>query len=522
MCNYNYDIIVIGGGCGGLTAAACAAKEGKSVLLLEKNGTVGGALSGFVRGRFEFDTSLRAVPDLNGSDIKAVFDELNISDKIQWQETDRAYRLITHGSDNSLIDAEIPFGRDAFVAAAEKYVPGSRRSVERLMQLVSDVCEGFKYISSIDGGLNPKNFKTLRKEHGNFMRTAAYSVDEVLSKLGVPKKACDIFNALWVYYGIDTSQLNFAQYALMFGSYIAGGAVPKNGGVEIATALAECVEDYGGEIRCNSPVERIIFENKAAVGVILKNGEKLFAKHIICNCSPTTAFTKLMKQKDVPESAAKRINACGFGVRAAVLYLGLNRSPEELGIKDYSVFITDTANTEKQQKLMKTLDGNNTVIAVCPNVIIPERSPQGTSVLTLTTLYTDNCWANIEPENYFEAKDRLASKLVSVYEAATGINIRDSIEELEVATPLTFARILGTPQGVGFGYRSDGINSLLSRISTESKDRDVNGLSFCGGWDVQLAGVSSSIASGRNCAYAALCELQDDKTDTEKEQKDER
>lgn len=515
---YNYDIIVIGGGCGGLTAAACAAKEGKKVLLLEKNNTVGGTLSGFVRGRFEFDASLRAVDFKDGGDIKAVFDELGIADKIQWQPLDRAFRLITHSSDGSPIDAAVPFGRDAFVAAAEKYAPGSRRSVEKLMQLVDDVCEGFKFISSIDGGLNSKNFKTLRKEHGNFMRTASYTVDEVLSRLAIPGKARDIFTALWIYDGIDTSQLNFAQYALMFNSYTESCAIPKNGSVEIATALSECIEDNGGEIRCNSPVERIIFENNSAAGVILKNGEKLFAKRIICNCSPTTALTRLIKPKDVVKSAAKRVNAAGFGVRAAVLYLGLNRSPEELGIKDYSVLITDTASSEKQQKLMKTLDGNNTVIAVCPNVIMSERSPQGTSILTLTTLYTDNCWANIEPENYFEAKDRLALKLVSIYEAATGNIIHDNIEELEIATPLTFARILGTPQGVGFGYRSDGINSLISRISTEAKDRDINGLSFCGGWDVQLSGVSPSIASGRNCAYAVLSELQNENNESTKEE----
>ena len=50
MSKKNYDIIVIGAGCGGLTAAACAAKEGKKVLLLERHNTPGGFASGFVSG----------------------------------------------------------------------------------------------------------------------------------------------------------------------------------------------------------------------------------------------------------------------------------------------------------------------------------------------------------------------------------------------------------------------------------------------------------------------------------------
>ena len=58
MTEKSYDIIVIGAGCGGLTAAACAAKEGKKVLLLERHNAPGGFSSSFVRGRFEFDISL--------------------------------------------------------------------------------------------------------------------------------------------------------------------------------------------------------------------------------------------------------------------------------------------------------------------------------------------------------------------------------------------------------------------------------------------------------------------------------
>ena len=48
-------------------------------------------------------------------------------------------------------------------------------------------------------------------------------------------------------------------------------------------------------------------------------------------------------------------------------------------------------------------------------------SPAGTTILCLTTLYSDNCWSNINPENYFDEKDMLAARLIANFESATGI-----------------------------------------------------------------------------------------------------
>ena len=54
----DYDVVVVGGGLGGLSAAAFLAKEGKKVLLLERQNVPGGYATSFLRGRFEFEISL--------------------------------------------------------------------------------------------------------------------------------------------------------------------------------------------------------------------------------------------------------------------------------------------------------------------------------------------------------------------------------------------------------------------------------------------------------------------------------
>lgn len=515
MSEKNYDIIVIGAGCGGLTAAACAAKEGKNVLLLERHNTPGGFASSFVRGRFEFDVSLHQLCGFGKSaglgEVRQIFEYLGISDKIQWIDIPNAYRLITKASDGSEIDVTMPFGAENFIEAMEHYVPGSRQSMIKLFNLAEEIVNS---INSITSGGTQKGlkfmYKTL-KEHGNFIRTAPYSVNKVLDALNVPKKAQEIFTAYWMYLGVDCDRLSFVHYMSMVYSYLTfGSVVPKMRSHEMSMALAGAIEDNGGEIRYNSHVSRILFKDGQASGVILKNGEKIECKHLICTCSPTTAYGKLIKAKDVPESALKRTNARSFGMRGACLYLGLNRSPADLGITEHSYFITDTANTVNQYNLMKSIETNNAQAAVCLNIADPTASPSGTTLLCITTLYSDNCWANVNPENYFDEKDMLAARLIANFENSTGIVIHNSIEELEVATPITFARYTYTPQGTVYGYYGDDWDGIIPRIMTEASDCDTKGLRFCGGWGAQLSGMSSAIASGRNAAFATLGDIKEE------------
>ena len=54
----NADIIIIGGGLGGLTTGALLAKEGLRVIVLEKNAVIGGGLQTFRRGNIEFETGM--------------------------------------------------------------------------------------------------------------------------------------------------------------------------------------------------------------------------------------------------------------------------------------------------------------------------------------------------------------------------------------------------------------------------------------------------------------------------------
>ena len=63
-----YDIVVVGAGNAGMSAALQCQLAGKKTLLIEKHNLPGGAASSFIRGRFEVEPSLHEICDYGPDD----------------------------------------------------------------------------------------------------------------------------------------------------------------------------------------------------------------------------------------------------------------------------------------------------------------------------------------------------------------------------------------------------------------------------------------------------------------------
>ena len=98
-----------------------------------------------------------------------------------------------------------------------------------------------------------------------------------------------------------------------------------------------------------------------------------------------------------------------------------------------------------------------------------------------------------KPEDYKKYKNALAKKYIEDAEKTLGISIMPHIEEISVATPVTFARYLGTPEGTIYGYKLSGWDNLMARTAGEKTDYAIPGLSFCGGHYIR--------GDGYSCAY---------------------
>ena len=344
----SYDVVIIGAGNGGLAAAIRVLQGGFSCLLLEKHNLPGGFATSFKRGRFEFEASLHELNDFGSpqepGEIRTLFRDLGVEDKIDWLRIPEAYHLITT---DKKYDCEMPFGVDAFINKMEEYCPGSKKSVTEFFELCNEVRAAQDYSNKVNGNTDSDYMKS---HFPNFIKAGSYSVNEVLDALHMPKKAQDILNAYWCYLGVDCDRLSFLHYGSMVIRYITRDAwMPKMRSHEISLAFDARIRELGGDIWYQSEAAEIRTDDQNnIVGVVLTDGTLIKTNHVIADCSPHTVFGKMMDKKSVSEKVVRATNARTFAGRGFSLFLGLNKTAEELGIKSHNYFIYDTADTVKQ------------------------------------------------------------------------------------------------------------------------------------------------------------------------------
>ena len=237
------------------------------------------------------------------------------------------------------------------------------------------------------------------------------------------------------------------------------------------------------------------------------DGKEVATEHVVSNASPHLVYGRMVDPKDIPEEELKLANARGLAGRGVSMFLGLNKSPEELGLHDYSYFIYHSLDTKAEFGGMETIE-NPAQVTVCLNAALPDCSPKGTTILYFTSLYFSDFFGDIAtPENYFELKDKIADRLIDAFEKGTGAKIRDAIEEIEVGTPVTYAHYTGSPQGAIYGYLLTGLDNMMPRVMRMYDEKHLPGLQFCGGHAMRGSGYNSSYLSGNLAAKLTLMEM---------------
>ena len=484
-----FDVIVVGAGNGGLAAAANTASEGLKTLLLEKHNIPGGCATSFRRGRFEFEPSLHELCSVGTAErpnaVYKVFDDLGA--KINWEyEKGHIFRSISKGENG--FDVRVNAGIEGFCESLEKEVPGCKENVRALLALKPKIAAAIDYIYATKG--NPNGLVMLLK-HADFMRAAGHSVEEVMTALGIPEKAQNIICTYWGYLGVPTDELNCMHFLNMLYDYVVdGAAMPRHRSHELSLALIDVIQKHGGQVWYNSEVTEFLYKEDGSVCGVVANGEKLYAKEVISNVIPHNVFN-MSETKHIPEQNLKLANAREFGISVATVYLGLDCTIEELGMTDYTVFISGNPNPRVQNDT-RAEDGLYIVNSL--NNVIPDSSEPGTCTMFFTIpVYGHDVPKDLTPQGYKKYKNDLAKKYIEDAEKVLGISIMPHIEEISVATPVTFARYLGTPEGTIYGYKLSGWDNLMARTAGEKSDYAIPGLSFCGGHYIR--------GDGYSCAY---------------------
>ena len=354
------------------------------------------------------------------------------------------------------------------------------------------------------GKLNPF---TLMGKYGDFMRLASHSIEDVEIALGIPEKARQILNTYWGYLGVPTDDLNAVHYLSLLAAFVqVKPSMPYNRSHELSLALVKAFQGFGGEIRYNSEVTEFLFDDEGAAIGVVANGEKIYAKKIISNVIPSNVINR-SDPKKLPKRMKKLANARKMGMTFVTIYLGLDKSMEELGIKDYSVFISRSNDPRDQYNNRKDF---GMYVVNCLNKVLPDSSPKGTCTLFFTILFMpDDFPEDLDETSYKDFKNEIARRYIEDYEKTIGVSVMPHIEEIVIATPVTFARYLGTPDGAIYGYANDTWDNIIGRVVREPMEYTVKNLKFCGGHHTRGDGFPSGYITGDKAGQATVKELKE-------------
>lgn len=504
-----YDAVVVGAGNAGMSAAIQLALAGKKTLLIEQHNLPGGCASSFRRGRFEIEPSLHELCDVGPTsdpgDVRKLLETYGVD--VEWKEVGDCFRVISTYSDGSPMDVTMPSGIDNFINKMEEYAPGSRESMVKLFDLFQEVLDGIAYITASAGHADSN---VLKAKYPNMLKTGAYPTKKVFKALKLSQKAQDILSTYWSYLGVDMEHLAFIHYAAMVHKYVSRGAyIPAHTSHEISLKMIERFRELGGEVWFNCRANEFIFKGDRCVGVKTNLGD-IECDTVLANINPDIIYGKMMDKKLIPEREKKLSTKRGgrYGARMITAYFGLNKTAEELGIKDYSIFMPGTADSAKEYKnILGGLKTNEYSIFLCYNVANPEASPEGTSLVSFTTFANPDEWNNVSEADYVALKNKFAQKFIDTLKKKTGIDIAPYIEEVSIASPWTFARYLNAPEGSVYGYETRDWDGMMARMMMLSADYPIKGLRPIGTSGPRGDGYSAAYICGQLIAKLAIKDL---------------
>ena len=504
-----FDVVVAGAGNAGLMAALKLQKAGRKVLLVEQNNHPGGCATSYVRRRFELDPCQHEIAAVGSAAkpgiIRSLFEDMGVD--IGWIQVKDCFRVVGRYSDGSPMDVTVPSGREALIDVLEREVPGCREKMEKFFRLLAEVNDGLTYFSGVD------RYSILHalRNYPDLLVTGSYSCNAVFRAMDLPQKCIDILSSYWSYVGVDLDRAAFLPYAMMISCFMEDGAYISTATAhEISTALEDRFRQLGGKVWYNCRAESFLFKGDHLCGVMTSYGE-VKCRYALANINQDIVYGKMVPKELVPSRIRKLASARKgkYGARMFTVHLCLDATPEELGIKDYSVFIVGTADPVKEYSdMMAGMDSNNFAIFVCYNVANPKASPEGTCICSLTTFCTPSDWEDLSQEEYGKFKTKCAEKLIGLLKENTGIDLKGHIEEISIATPWTFARYLGTPEGCAYGHEAGGWDDIITRNMEIDKDYPLKGLKTIGADGPRGDGFSSAYQCGEQMARLVLKELE--------------
>ncbi|MGO0062481.1 phytoene desaturase family protein [Brevibacillus fluminis] len=303
---YHYDVIVVGSGIGGLTAAVELAALGSKVLVLEQHYLFGGACSTYTRkGGFKFEAGVESISGLGEQGpVNHLLKRHGLEGAITWLKNTYEYR---DGNQTKIIPNDYWAWRDQLIAE----FPHERTGIEAMFTEIKACYDGMYSVFAPDR-LCPRKPESMEEMtrfaemYPEFLRWSTSTWKEFLDGFVREPALRAQMSMLTGYVGDAGEETPAGTMIALMGYFLIGGFRPQGGGGELAMKLVEKLREYGGEALLSQLVQSIIVADNQVHGVVTKKGV-YYAPVVISNVDPRVTYEKLVGLDKLPLSYQEKV-----------------------------------------------------------------------------------------------------------------------------------------------------------------------------------------------------------------------
>ncbi|HKG96543.1 MAG TPA: NAD(P)/FAD-dependent oxidoreductase [Pyrinomonadaceae bacterium] len=518
-----YDVIVIGGGHNGLVNAAYLARAGKRVLVLERRHVLGGAaVTEEVFPGFKFSVCSYVVSLLRPEIIRELdlprhgleilpldgtFTPMPNGDYL-WRVNDHA-RTRREIARHSRLDAEAydEYGKAMiemahFVKPIMSMTPPDPTTLDP---------KGWKNLAFLG-----RRFQKLPDEDKynqvQLMTMSAVDFLDQWFETDVLKATMSASGIIGTFLGVrspGTAYVLLHHYMGEIDGAFRSWGFARGGTGAISNAIGDAAREAGVEIRTEAPIAKILVKNGRATGVVLANGDEIYADVVSSSVDPRLTFMKMIGEEHLPDDFCADLKRYKYRGSSGKVNLALDGLPDFKAMPGPGAHLRGAISISPGVDYMERaydeakygrFSRRPYIDMVIPSLTDPSVAPPGKHVMSCFVQYAPY---NLKEGNWDDKRDEFGDTVINTI-AEHAPNIKDLIRDRQVLTPLDLERDFGLSEGNIFQgeLTLEQLFFLRPAPGWAQYRTPIKGLYMCGSATHPGGGIMG--APGRNAALQML------------------
>lgn len=514
----DYDVIIIGSGAGGLTAAVALAQAGQRVLVCEQHYVAGGWTHSFTLNGYRFSPGVHYIGGLGpGGRMRRIYEGLGVSGDLAFCE------LNPDGYDHVLIGRErfdIPKGKERHQQRLIDRFPHEAAGIRSYFETAQRIVDEIASLGRRRGGL--AGTPAYLWGHRTLLRWFAASAQSLVDRHVSDPLLKAILLAQTGDHGLPPSQASAVVHAAIMEHYWDGGYYPLGGAFAIPRAFTRALKRAGGELRLETRVEQILLEDGRVAGVRLADGQTVRAPIVVSNADPEVTFGRLIGREHLSPLLRRKLDRVRYSGSALSLFFAVEMDLRAAGLDSGNIWYYRHPDLDViyRQGLSDHALGPDPISGLfltATTLKDPSKLHSGCHTLEAFAFVGYEPFAKWadghrsegggeKPLAYLALKERLMDKmLTAVEEIAPGI--REHVVFADLGTPLSNAYYLNATRGNLYGIAKGPFQVGPFAFPAETA---LPGLYLVGASTASGHGVGGATASGLAAARAILgCRTQE-------------